>query len=27
MPRRAHINWMAAINGKDKRAVQRVAYP
>jgi hypothetical protein len=27
MPRRAHINWMVAINGKDKRAVQRVAYP
>ena len=27
MPRRAHINWMAAINGKDKRAVQRAAYP
>ena len=27
MPSRAHINWIAAINGKDKRAVQRVAYP
>src|SRR5580692_8669184 len=27
MPRRAHINWMAAISGNDTRAVHRVAYP